>query len=125
MARPYCLYYSVYGTEGTFERTRDQGGWHEETTNLYYHERLSGTSRMIPVRLPNFSNPRLARRGGAMGAGHGSMEVEQATDLLDAIVNDREPTLGPVEAAASIVPAICALESARRGGGLVPVPPLD
>ncbi len=122
MARPYCLYYSVYGTEGSFERTRDQGLMHEETTNLYAHERLSGTSRMIPVRLPNFSNPRLARRGVAIGAGHGTMEVEQAADLLDAIVTDREPSLGPIEAAASIVPAICALESARQGGGIVSIP---
>jgi predicted dehydrogenase len=124
MMRPYCLYYSVYGTEGSFERTRDQGPMAEETTNLYYHERLAGTSRMIPVRLPNFSNPRLARRGVAMGAGHGTMEYEQAADLLAAIVEDREPPLGPLEAAASIVPAICALDSARQGGGLVPIPSL-
>ena len=124
MARPYCLYYSVYGTEGSFERTRDQGPWHEETVNLYSHRRLAGTDRMIPVRLPNFSNPRLARRGMAVGVGHGTMEVEQAADLLDAIRNDREPALGPLEAAGSIVPAICALESARQGGGLLPVPSL-
>jgi predicted dehydrogenase len=125
MARPYCLYYSVYGTEGSFERTRDQGPMAEETTNLYYHERLSGTGRMIPVRLANFSSPHLARRGVAMGAGHGTMEYEQAADLLDAITHDREPSLGPAEAAASIVPAICALQSARQGGGLINVPALD
>ncbi|MGH2534832.1 MAG: Gfo/Idh/MocA family protein [Thermomicrobiales bacterium] len=125
MARPYCLYYSVYGTEGSFERTRDQGPMAEETTNLYAHERLSGSDRMIPVCLANFSNPRLARRGVAMGAGHGTMEYEQAADLLDAIIHDREPSLGPAEAATSIVPAIYALESASQGGGLVEIPSLD
>ncbi|MGH2559438.1 MAG: Gfo/Idh/MocA family protein [Thermomicrobiales bacterium] len=125
MARPYCLYYSVYGTEGSFERTRDQGPMAEETTNLHYHEDFAGTDRMIPVRLANFSNPRLARHGVAMGAGHGTMEYEQAADLLDAILHDREPSLGPAEAAASIVPAICALASAWQGGGLVEIPSLD
>jgi predicted dehydrogenase len=124
MARPYCLYYSVYGTDGSFERTRDQGPMAEETTNLYFHERLGGTDRMIPVRLANFSNPRLARQGVAMGAGHGTMEFEQAADLMAAIAEDREPSLGPVEAADSIVPAICALESARQGGGLIAIPSL-
>jgi predicted dehydrogenase len=124
MARPYCLYYSVYGTKGSFERTRDQGPMAEETVNLHYHEDFAGTDRMIPVRLANFSNPHLARRGIAMGAGHGTMEYEQAADLLDAIRRDREPSLGPAEAAASIVPAICALESARQGGGLIEIPML-
>jgi predicted dehydrogenase len=124
MARPYCLYYSVYGSAGSFERTREQGPMGEETTNLYAHERLGGTDRMIPVRLGNFANPQLARQGIAMGAGHGTMEYEQAADLLSAILDDREPSLGPAEAAASIVPAICALASAEQGGGLVPVPSL-
>jgi predicted dehydrogenase len=124
MARPYCLYYSVYGTEGSFERSRDQGDPSGETVNYYAHNRLSGTRHLIPVRLPNFANPRLARQAGAAGFGHGTMELEQASDLLDAILRDREPAIGPAEAAASIVPLICALDSARQGGGLVPVPSL-
>ena len=75
---------------------------------------------MIPVTLPNWTNPRLA----AHSAGHGTMEYEQARDLLAAIREDREPPLGPREAAASIVPLICALRSADQGGGLVEVPDL-
>jgi hypothetical protein len=79
---------------------------------------------MIPVRLPNFSNPSLARRGIAVGVGHGTMEVEQAMDLLAAIREDRQPGLNPTEAAASIVPLIRALESAGQGGGLLEIPTL-
>jgi predicted dehydrogenase len=124
MARPYCLYYSVYGSEGSFERSRDQGDPGGETVNYYAHDRLSGTRHMIPVRLPAFSNPRLARRAGAAGFGHGTMELEQAMDLLAAIGTDRTPAIGPSEAAASIVPLICALDSAANGGGGVPIPSL-
>ena len=122
MARPYCLYFSVYGSEGSFERTRQQGESGGETTNYLYHSRLSGTEHMIPVTLPNFSNPALARRIGNVG--HGTMEYEQARDFLDAIVNDTEPKLGPREAAASIVPLICGLEVADAGGGMIEIPSL-
>jgi len=122
MVRPYCLYYSVYGTEGSFERTRQQGGSGEETQNYHYHSLMTGTDRMIPVTLPNFTNPRLARRAG--GVGHGTMEYEQARDVVAAIRNDTEPPIGPREAAASIVPLICGLEVAGAGGGFMEIPHL-
>lgn len=122
MVRPYCLYFSVYGGDGSFERTRQQGESGGETTNYLYHSRLSGSGQMIPVTLPNFSNPALARRTG--NTGHGTMEYEQARDLLAAIVNDTEPPLGPREAAASIVPLICGLDIADGGGGMMEIPDL-
>ena len=122
MVRPYCLYFSVYGSEGTFERTRQQGESGGDTTNYLYHSKLSGTERMIPVTLPNFSNPKLARQIDTPG--HGTMEYEQARDLLAAVVNDTKPPLGPREAAASIVPLICGLEVAGQGGGLMEIPDL-
>jgi predicted dehydrogenase len=121
MQRPYCLYYSVYGTAGSFERTRDQGRPLDETTNYLYHSRLSGSRRLIPVTVPNWANPRLLRELG-QGLGHGTMEIEQAQDLLRAIREDAEPALGPREAAASIVPLICALQSAHQGGGPIAIP---
>jgi len=122
MIRPYCLYYSVYGSEGSFERTRTQGEPGDRTTNYLYHSKFSGTDRMIPVTLPNFSNPTLLRENGNVG--HGTMEYEQARDFLDAILNDTEPTIGPREAAASIVPLICALAVADQGGGMMTIPSL-
>lgn len=124
MQRPYCLYYSVYGTEGSFERTRDQGRPLDETTNYLYHSRLSGSRRLIPVTVPNWANPRVLRELG-QGLGHGTMEIEQARDLLRAIREDTQTLIGPREAAASIVPLICALQSAQQGGGTVAIPQID
>lgn len=122
MARPYCLYFSVYGTEGSFERTRQQGEPGGLTTNYLYHSKLSGTDQMIPVTLPNWANPHAAKE---FSLGHGTMEFEQARRFVDDIRIDREPVLGPREAAASIVPLICALQSADQGGGLVEIPDLS
>lgn len=122
MRRPYCLSFSVYRSGGRFERTRQQGESGCETANYLYHSRLSGTGHMIPVTLPNFSNPDLARQVGH--AGLGTMEYEQARDVLAAIVNDTEPKLGPREAAASIVPLICGLDVAEAGGGMMEIPSL-
>ncbi len=119
MMRPYCLYYSVYGPEGSFERTRDQGGAVQDTTNYLYLSRLSGTRRLIPVTLPNWNNPKVARR---FSLGHGTMEIEQAEAFLRAIRHDEEPAIGPREAARSIAAGICALQSAGQGGGVVTIP---
>ena len=122
MVRPYCLYFSTYGTEGSFERTRDQEGFTGNTTNYLYHSSYESAQRMIPVQLSNFTNPSIARL--ATGIGHGTMEYEQARDFLKAIIDDTEPVIGPTEASRSIVPLICALQSADGGGGLVEIPDL-
>lgn len=122
MMRPYCLYYSVYGAEGSFERTRDQGGARDDTVNYLYHSRISGARRMVPVTLPNWNNPKVARR---YSLGHGTMEIEQAAAFLKAIQRDEEPPIGPREAARSIAAGICALRSAAQGGGRVTIPQFD
>jgi len=122
MVRPYCLYYAVYGTEATFERTRDQGGAVDDTVNYLYFNKLSGARRLIPVTLPNWNNPRVQRQ---YTLGHGTMEIEQARDFLRAIREDREPAIGPREAARSIAAGICALRSADQGGGSISVPSFD
>ncbi len=122
MMRPYCLYYSVYGSEGTFERTRDQGGARDETVNYLYHSKISGARRLAPVTLPNWSNPKVARR---YSLGHGTMEIEQAAAFLQAIQRDEEPPIGPREAGRSIAAGICAMQSATQGGGRVTIPQYD
>lgn len=119
MVRPYCLYYSVYGSNGTFERSRDQGGATDDTVNFLYQNHLSGARRMIPVTLPNWNNPKIARR---YSLGHGTMEIEQARAFLTAVENDTEAPIGPREAARSIAAGICALQSAEQDGGQVTIP---
>ena len=152
MVRPYCLYYSVYGSAGSFERTRDQGGAVEDTINYHYHDRIAclrfakwpicgvGSAqslrfakgqvasaqrkarRMAPVTVPNWSNPAIQRQHSL---GHGTMEIEQAQQFLHAITADEEPAIGPREAARSIAAGICALQSAQQGGGPVAIPTFD
>lgn len=119
MVRPYCLYYAVYGSQGTFERSRDQSGATDDTVNFIYHNHLSGARRLIPVTLPNWANPAIARR---YSLGHGTMEIEQAQAFVAAIQNDSEPAIHPREAARSTAAGICALESADQGGGQVAIP---
>ena len=119
MARPYCLYFSVYGDHGTFERERDQGSPMQDTVNYVYFNKLSGARRMIPITLPNWSNPRVQRKHSL---GHGTMEIEQAINMVQAIRNDELPLIHAREAARSIAPAICALQSADQGGGVVQIP---
>ena len=53
------------------------------------------------------------------------MEIEQAQHFLRAIVDDKEPAIGPREAARSIAAGICALASAGQGGGQVAIPTFD
>jgi predicted dehydrogenase len=122
MQRPYCLYYSVYGSAGSFERSRDQGSPMAETTNYYSHRKLSGARRLIPATVPNWYNPRLPR---SMMLGHGTMEVEQAQRFVAAIAAHRPADINTREAADSIVPLICALQSADQGGGVVHIPELE
>jgi predicted dehydrogenase len=123
MIRPYCLYFSTYGTQGSFERTRDQEGFTGNTVNYLYHSSYESAQRMIPIQLSNFVNPEIARIASQVG--HGTMEYEQARDFLKAIIDDTEPVIGPTEASRSIVPLICALQSADGGGGLVEIPDLS
>ena len=122
MVRPYCLYYAVYGNAGSFERTRDQGGAVEDTINYFYHSRITGARRMVPVTVPNWANPTVQRQHAL---GHGTMEIEQAQQFLRAIVADEEPAIGPREAARSVAAGICALRSAQQGGGSVAIPSFD
>ena len=122
MQRPYCLYYSVYGRDGTFERSRDQGAPMQPTTNFLYHRRMASATRMIPVDVPNWYNPRLPRN---LRLGHGTMEIEQAMQFCDAIVQHRPADIHAREAARSIIPLICALQSATQGGGVVTIPDPD
>ena len=91
----------------------------QETTNYYYHRKLSGARRMIPATVPNWYNPRLPRN---LTLGHGTMEVAQAQQFLAAIHANRLADIHAREAADSIIPLICALQSADNGGGVVQIP---
>ena len=112
MARPYCLYFSIYGTKASFERTRIQDPSTDDSTNYLYFDSMPNVRTMIPVPVRTWNNPAIARR---TGVGHGTMEIEQAMDFIEAIVEDKEPSINPREAARSCAAGICALKSAETG----------
>jgi hypothetical protein len=65
---------------------------------------------MIPATVPNWYDPRMPRN---LTSGHGTMEVAQAQQFLAAIHANRVADIHAREAADSIIPLICALQSGR------------
>ena len=103
LARPYCLYFSLYGDRGTFETSRTEFG------GLFFTEQIPHMERMTPLGVPYAAKPRL--HTGV----HGTSEIEMTADLISAIRQNRRAAINAREAARSIAPAICALESLRTG----------
>jgi predicted dehydrogenase len=112
MARPYCLYYSLYGDRGTFEVGRARQG-----ESYYFTDAIPHLADMTRLDVPFWSRP------GVGPAGHGTSEFDMLTDFLDALRDGRPPAIDARESARSILPAICALESLTTGAP-VPVPPV-
>jgi len=103
MQRPYCLYFNLFGDRGTFETSRT------EPAGLFFSQKIPYMERMEKLAVP------YATRPGHHRAGHGSSEVHMIEDLIGAIRQDRPAAINAREAARSIAPAICALESIRTG----------
>jgi predicted dehydrogenase len=104
MARPYCLYYSLYGDRGTFEVGRARQG-----ESYYFTDEIPHLSDMTRLDVPFWSRP------GAGAAGHGTSEFDMLVDFLDAVRDGRPPLIDARESARSILPAICALEALQTG----------
>ncbi|MBI4553647.1 MAG: Gfo/Idh/MocA family oxidoreductase [Candidatus Latescibacteria bacterium] len=103
MARPYCLYFNLYGDKGTFETSRtDRAG-------LFFTTTIPHMDRMEPLAVP------YATRPGYHAADHGSSEIHMVADLIQAIRQGRPAAINAREAARSIAPAICAFESIQTG----------
>lgn len=115
-SRPYCLYFSVYGTRGSFERERNQDLERDETTNFLSFAAWPRSRGMLPITTNMWTNPHIAHRET-----HGTMEVEQAMAFIRAIREGIEAPIPAIEAARSCAAGICALEAAasRRA---VPIP---
>jgi predicted dehydrogenase len=105
MVRPYCLYFSLYGDKGSFE-----GGRVDQNETFFFSDRIPNMDGMTRLGVPYWNHPHVRFQ-----AGHGTSELFMLKEFLAAIREDREPSLGPVEAARSIAPAICAFESIRTG----------
>lgn len=107
--RPYCMYFNLFGDKGAFETSRvGQEG-------VFFTEKIPHMDRMERLAVPYAS--RLGHRAG----GHGTSEIHMVEDLIAAIRAGRPAAINAREAARSIAPAICALESIRTGRP-VPIP---
>ncbi|MCC6730775.1 MAG: Gfo/Idh/MocA family oxidoreductase [Chthonomonadales bacterium] len=104
MARPYCLYFSLYGDAGSFE-----GGRTDQEATFWYSDTEPGMQGLQPTGMPFWTEPAVPV------VGHGSSEYAMLRAFVAAIREHRDPPIGPVEAAQSTAPAICALEAIRAG----------
>jgi predicted dehydrogenase len=105
MVRPYCLYFSLYGSGGTFE-----GGRTNQLEVFYESKKEPEKTGLKLLDSPYWTHPDVKFK-----AGHGTSEYFMMKDFLAAIHEDRAPAIDPREAARSIAPAICAFESIRTG----------
>jgi predicted dehydrogenase len=112
MWRPYCLYFSASGTDGSFEASRDtpQGSGH------VFLKRIPHQTAWMELPVPLWNHP-----GVSAGGGHGTLEYFQGRDFIDAIIQDRPPLIHAREGANSCAALIGALEAARTGER-VPIP---
>jgi predicted dehydrogenase len=105
MVRPYCLYFSLYGSQGSFEGNRI-----EQSQVLFQSDKIPYMTGMERLAVPYWNHP-----GVHMEGGHGTSELFMMKDFVAAIRENRAPAIDAREAARSIAPAICALESIQTG----------
>lgn len=124
LARPYCLYLSVYGTAGTWERNRQQGPGSETSDDYLFLRKIPNLRQMMNVpsfrsRYHSFTGEvagvpaELARAFGTQG--HGAHDAMPAADLIGAILEGRPPVIDVYEGARTCAGLRCALESCRTG----------
>jgi predicted dehydrogenase len=104
MVRPYCLYFSLYGSEGSFE------GGRTNQNQMFFQSRKQEADGLQGLDSPYWTHH------GYEGIGrHGTSELFMLKEFLAAVREDRPTAIDAREAARSIAPAICALESVRTG----------
>jgi predicted dehydrogenase len=104
MVRPYCLYFSLYGSEGSFEGGR-----------IHQHEMFFQSHQQPTAGLQLLDSPYWTHRGYEGIGRHGTSELFMLKEFLAAVREARPTAIDAREAARSIAPAICALESVRTG----------
>jgi predicted dehydrogenase len=127
LARPYSLYMALYGTKGTWERSRQQPPGAEVSEDYVFFRKIPNAREMMPLRTPrsryhSFNGLGVELPGGAEDLlrgfgtqGHGAHDAMPAADLIAAILADRPPTIDVYEGARTCAGLRCALESTRTG----------
>lgn len=109
--RPPHHYYSIYGTAGCLETSR-QGA--KILANFDDQPDAAG-----PIEMPLEYGP---DTGLDPAAGHGGADAAMVYDFVDCLMSDRPSPIDAVRALEFSVPGLCARESARQGSRPVGVP---
>ncbi|MCM8769265.1 MAG: Gfo/Idh/MocA family oxidoreductase [Candidatus Omnitrophica bacterium] len=112
--QPAHHFYSLYGTSGCIETDRYQ--WAE---NLKVYSKESGQQELRDVQIS------LCHEGTTpeqAAGGHGTCEYFLIEEFVKAIGENRSPFLDIYRSLEMTVPGICAVQSIRQGGQVVPVP---
>ncbi len=130
VARQYRESIDVYGTKKSFEWTLVEGQSHVlHTAKKPEHEIAQ------PVAVPDYAHrlPKPLRKftqsienaghlSFVQGGGHGGSHPHMVHEFLSALVEDRDPWPNATTAANWTCVGICAHESAKSGGKIVPLP---
>jgi predicted dehydrogenase len=131
LARPYGLYLSLYGTEGTWERNRQQSPGSQTSDDYLFLRKIPNLREMMVLpsyrsRYHSFTGQHAFDGAGLSGdmaalarafgtQGHGTHDAMPAADLIAAILEDRPPVIDVHEGARTSAGLRCALESCRTG----------
>jgi len=112
---PHTVYYSVYGTKGFLENSRQGGSF----VGHRYFEGIDKTTVPMDCYQAEPEAPKIAH------GGHGTSDFYIAQDFLDCIEFDREPILNADRAAEITLPGLIAHEAAVKGNVWMDVPKFE
>lgn len=125
--RPHQMaYYSIQGTEGSFESWRGCGDeskiWLADAHEPSAVGRDSAQWHPVSELAPRYIPDRLAAPPEARAGGHGTSEYWMLPDFLAAVRGERDVPIDVYRSLDYTLPGILAPESARAGGAPVTVP---
>ncbi|EMI54236.1 Gfo/Idh/MocA family protein [Rhodopirellula sallentina] len=132
VARQYRESFDVYGTKKSFEWTLIENEPHVlHTAKKPEHEiaekiEVPDFAQLLPEPIQRFTLPQeihdVDHLSFVQGGGHGGSHPHLVHEFVRAVNGDRQPYPDAVTSANWTCVGICAHESARRGGEIVPLP---
>ncbi|HEY3298221.1 MAG TPA: Gfo/Idh/MocA family oxidoreductase [Armatimonadota bacterium] len=118
--RPYCLYYSLQGTTGSYEAPRSP----DEQARIWLKAK-SDEIKWFP--LSDFEDEFLPEEWknlpqAAKEAGHDGSDYFVLRDFVETVTGNSRPSIGIDEAMDMTLPGLISQESIAAGGGWLPVP---
>lgn len=119
--RPYCLYFSLQGTEGSYEAPRST----DEQARILLKSRSDEEEKWFP--LSDFEQEFLPEEWlnvpkAAQEAGHDGSDYFVVRDFIESVTGNRRPAIGIHEAMDMTLPGLISQESIANDGNWLPVP---